>query len=210
MKIAVCILCASISYLIGGLNSSIILSKKLYGQDIRALGSHNPGFTNFKRVFGSKHAWFVFGLDILKSVVPCVLTALIFQRVFGMFHLGASFAALFIILGHCFPVWYGFKGGKGFLTMASLVWFIGLKPGLVGLAVFALVFFTLHYMSLSSVTASLTLPLSLLLFGCESPLMVPLGLACAVIITLRHKSNLVRLIKGTEPKFSLFKDAPPK
>jgi glycerol-3-phosphate acyltransferase PlsY len=205
-----CVLCAAFAYLVGGVNWSIILSNRIYGQDIRTLGSHNAGFTNFKRVFGSRHAWTVFALDILKSVVPCVLVGLVFRHVFGMFHLGAAFAAFFVILGHCFPVWYQFKGGKGFLAMASMVWFISFKAGLAGLAVFALVFFTLHYMSLSSVTASLTLPLSLLIFGCETPLMVPLGLACALLITLRHKQNLVRLVKGTEPKFSLFKDSPPK
>ncbi len=210
LKFITVILCAALAYLSGGLNPSIILSKKIYGKDIRELGSHNPGFTNFKRVFGSRYAWTVFALDILKSVVPCLLVSLVFRRLFGMFHLGAALAALCLILGHCFPVWYGFKGGKGFLTMASVVWFISLKAGLAGLAVFALVFFTLHFMSLSSVTASLTLPLSLLIFGCESPLMVPLSLFCALLITLRHKQNLVRLVKGEEPKFNLFRDAPPK
>lgn len=115
------LICALCSYLVGAANPAIILSTTIYRKDIRGLGSGNPGFTNFMRVFGKKWAWLVLTLDCSKAIVLCTVFGLLFRSNVGSFQLGAAIAGLFAVLGHCFPVWYGFEGGKGFLAFSRLL-----------------------------------------------------------------------------------------
>ena len=143
------------AYLISGLNPAIILSKLIYHDDIRLKGSKNPGFTNFKRVYGNRCAWYVFVLDILKSVLPCIIFAWLFEHSYGHWQLGAAYTGLFSMIGHIFPVWYGFKGGKGFLVEVGAVYVIDWRAGLIATAVFLILLFTLKYMSLSSICFAL-------------------------------------------------------
>lgn len=120
---------AVIAYLIGGINPAILLSKAIYHQDIRQCGSGNPGFTNFKRVYGSKWAWFVFALDLGKSALLAAVCAALFGHYAGMRQLGAAWAGFFAMLGHVFPVWYCLKGGKGFLVGAAAIFLLTGGPG---------------------------------------------------------------------------------
>ena len=113
MKALAYIISAVFAYFVSGLNPAIIMSKAIYKKDIRTCGSGNPGFTNFKRVFGNKYAWFVFVLDILKGAVISVVAGLLFRAYVGSWALGVAYAGLFAMLGHAFPLYYGFKGGKG-------------------------------------------------------------------------------------------------
>ena len=109
---------AVVSYLLGGVNGAIIMSRLVYHEDIRKSGSNNPGFTNFKRVYGlNAAAWSVMLIDILKTALPVFLSAVYMGVMYDdMWQFGAQFAGLFCMLGHCFPVWYGFKGGKAFIA----------------------------------------------------------------------------------------------
>ena len=97
---------AAVSYVLGGVNGAIIMSKLVYHEDIRESGSNNPGFTNFKRVYGlNAAAWSVLLIDILKTALPVFAAAVYMDIVFdGMWQFGAQFAGLFCMLGHCFPV----------------------------------------------------------------------------------------------------------
>ena len=202
---------ALIPYLVNGINPAIVMSKMIYHKDIRTLGSKNPGFTNFKRVFGNRCAWFVFFFDILKALIPILAFRYIFETdttLGGQF--GAAYSGLFSMLGHVFPVWYKFKGGKGFLVGAAAIGCIDWKTGLVALAIMLVLLAITRYMSLSVIISSLSCPLSLLYFCSPSLTVEILCILCVALLIIRHKDNIKRLFKGTESKFSLGKSSDSK
>ncbi len=202
----VLILCISavVSYLLGGLNGAIILSKLVYKQDIREFGSNNPGFTNFKRTYGNGIVtWMVLVIDILKTVLPVFLTALIMQQMFGMWQFGAQFSGLFCMIGHCFPVWYKFKGGKAFITGFATIWFVDWRMTLMAMALFFIILFTTKYMSVASCSAAAFCPVALAFLGPSSIWVELIAIAAALLVILRHYPNFKKLAKGTESKFSL-------
>ncbi len=195
---AVSAICA---YLVAGWNPSITFSKIVYKKDIRTMGSKNPGFTNFKRCFGNKLAWLVLTLDVSKAAVVCIIFANLFESELGMYQLGAVYTGLFAVLGHAYPVWYGFKGGKGFLVSLSTVWVIDWRVGLIVTLIMVALLLTTKYMSLSTVVALLCGPIILLFFK------VPVSVAVydaliALFVLYRHSENFKRLLKGEESKFS--------
>ncbi len=191
------------AFLFSGINPAIILSKLIYHRDIREEGSGNPGFTNFKRVFGGKYAWFVFALDILKSVVFCAVFGTLFGRFYGHYQLGVAFTGFFAMLGHCFPVWYHLKGGKGFLVYVGMIWMIDWRVGLAATAIFLLVLFTIKYMSLASMILAAVSPVILLIAGADSNMVIFLCALSSVLMIFRHRANIVRLINHTESRFSV-------
>lgn len=202
----VLILCVSavVSYLLGGLNGAIILSNLVYKQDIRDYGSKNPGFTNFKRTYGNGIVtWLVMVFDILKTVIPVLLTALVMRQMFDMWQFGAQFSGLCCMIGHCFPVWYKFKGGKAFLTGFATIWFVDWRMALMAMALFLIVLFTLKYMSVASCTAAAFCPIALAFLGPSSIWVELMAIAAALLVILRHYPNFVKLANGTESKFSL-------
>lgn len=191
------------AYLIGSINPAIIISRGLYRMDVRGFGSHNPGFTNFKRVFGNQHAWLVFLLDFLKSAILCLLFGFLFKKFNGLFHLGAAFTGFFTMLGHSFPIWYSFQGGKGVAVMFAAIWFVDWRSALIVVAIFLVLMITTRYMSLSVLCAALSAPITLAIFGVESPAVLVIISLCVLFMIWRHKDNIKRLCKGTESKFSL-------
>ena len=201
--IIVLIVSAVVSYLIGGVNAAIIMSKLLHHEDIREKGSGNPGFTNYKRVYGmSPAAVFVMCADILKAVLCAGVTAAICGNVADMFQFGAAFAGLFCMLGHCFPVWYGFKGGKAFMTGFGTTWFVDWRMALIAMVIFLILLFTIKYMSVSSCVASFVCPVALAILGPASIGVWCLCAASALLVIVRHYPNFVKLKNGTESKFS--------
>lgn len=199
-----CAIAALIGYLLGGINAAIIMSRLIYGEDIREKGSGNPGFTNFKRVYGlGAVAWSVMLLDILKTAVPVCAAMFIFGDMFGMGQFGAAFTGLFGMLGHCFPVWYGFKGGKAFMAGFGTIWFVDWRMALIATIVFLILLFTVKYMSVSACLSSLICPITLLVLGAESPAVIVVSALSAILVVARHKENFKRLLNGTESKFSL-------
>lgn len=203
MEIVILILSAVCAYLLSGVNPAIVLSKLIYHQDIRELGSKNPGFTNFKRVFGSKYAWFVFVLDILKSVVLCLLFGFLFSKVGMSYQFGVAYTGFFAMLGHAYPIWYRFVGGKAFLVAAAAIFFIDWRVGLIAMGIMLILLFTVKYMSLSVIVAAISCPLSLLLFGADHWSVIVIVSVSVLLLIFRHKENIKRLISGTESKFSL-------
>lgn len=223
MDIFLFIAAAICGYLVCGINPAILISKLVYKKDIRTCGSGNAGFTNFKRSFGHKWAWWVLLFDLLKGAVVIAIFAILFRqfstltdRQEDLFRFGAAYTGLFCVIGHSFPAWYKFKGGKGFLVTMSLVWFIDWKIGLIGLGIFMVLLFTVNYMSLASIVSMFSCPVLLLIFeifeatkpngafrGIEIAIVVTYFLAVSLMV-IRHFENIKRLLTGTEKKFYLF------
>ena len=174
----------------------------MYKKDIREYGSGNAGFTNFKRSFGMRLAWVVLVLDLCKAAVVVSVFASLFERTLGLWQLGAAYTGFIAVLGHAFPIWYGFKGGKGFLVGLSTVYVIDWRVGLIATLIMIVLLFTTKYMSLSTVTAMLCCPILLALFGAARPTVL-IEAATVLFIALRHKENFKRLVAGTESKFAL-------
>ena len=204
MKALAYIISAVFAYFVSGLNPAIIMSKAIYKKDIRTCGSGNPGFTNFKRVFGNKYAWFVFVLDILKGAVISVVAGLLFRAYVGSWALGVAYAGLFAMLGHAFPIYYGFKGGKGFLVCLSTVWFIDWRAGAIATAVLVIMLPLTKYLSLSTMSALVAGAVAVAAFGGGLAVSIMYAV-CVLFVIVRHKQNIVRLVQGTESKFSFGK-----
>ena len=195
---------ALLCYVAGGINGAIIMSKLLYHEDTRKSGSNNPGFTNFKRVYGlNAAAWSVLLIDILKTALPVFLSAVFMSFRYDMWQFGAQFAGLFCMLGHCFPVWYGFKGGKAFIAGFATIWFVDWRMTLIAMAIFFVVLFVGKYMSVASCTAALSCPIALFYLGYSNVWVEVLAIAAAALVIVRHYPNFVKLAHGTESKFSL-------
>ena len=195
------ILCVLIGYICGLFQTSYLYGK-VHGIDIRNYGSGNAGFTNFKRSFGMQLAWVVLVLDLCKAAVVVSVFASLFERTLGLWQLGAAYTGFIAVRGHAFPIWYGLKGGKGFLVGLSTVYVIDWRVGLIATLIMIVLLFTTKYMSLSTVTAMLCCPILLALFGAARPTVL-IEAATVLFIALRHKENFKRLVAGTESKFAL-------
>ena len=153
MKILIFAAAAVTAYLVAGWNPAITFSKGIYKKDIRECGSGNPGFTNFRRTFGNKWAWCVLLLDILKSAAVVAFWAEVMDARWSCYELGASFTAFFALLGHAFPLWYRFRGGKGFLVCLSGVWVMDWRAGLMATLLMVIILLAARYMSLATVVS---------------------------------------------------------
>lgn len=202
------VIAAVTAFLFSGVNPAIILSRLIYHRDIREEGSKNPGFTNFRRVFGNRYAWFVFILDILKSVVFCAVFGALFGRYYGHYQLGVAFTGFFAMLGHCFPVWYHLKGGKGFLVYVGMIWMVDWRVGLAATVIFLLVLFTIKYMSLASMILAAVSPVFLIIAGTDSNMVIFLCALSSVLMIFRHRANIVRLARHEESRFTVRKKRP--
>ena len=200
MKILIFVLAAVCAYLISGINPAIILSRRVYGKDIRECGSGNPGFTNFKRSFGSGLAWVVMVLDLLKSALPCLVFAIIFDSLWGQWQLGTAYTCLFSMIGHAFPVWYGFKGGKGFLVCLSATWVFHPLMGLCATLIMIVLLLTTKLMSLATMLGLLASLAVIPLIGIDNTYAFIIMCGCVLFMIIRHKKNIVRLFRGTESK----------
>jgi acyl phosphate:glycerol-3-phosphate acyltransferase len=182
------------AYLLGSLPFGYIMSKVLLKTDIRQHGSGNIGATNVLRVVGWQAALPVFLLDMLKGFLAVTIARLVVDV--PAVYLGAGFLAM---LGHSYPVFLGFRGGKAAATaigvMAALSGWALLIMALVALAVVALT----RYVSLGSIIGALLVPLIFLILGYDLPYII-FGIATALLIIFRHKANIERLMKGSESK----------
>lgn len=198
------ILAVVIGYLLGSLNSSIIVGK-FYGVDIRLYGSGNAGMTNTMRILGKKAALFVILGDVLKGILAYLAGYLIWGgNPQGDF--SGMLAGTAAILGHIWPLFFGFKGGKGVLTTLAVVLMIDwpIALGLLGVFI-AIVAFT-KYVSLGSIIAAFLFPITAIVFGRDIETVLVFGIIGALLI-IKHHTNIGRLLKGTESKFSLKKKA---
>lgn len=179
-------------YLIGSIPFSYLFSR-LRGIDIRTRGSGNVGATNVFRTLGPSMAAVALLGDVLKGIAA----AGIGTAAGGGWILTAC--GLAAVIGHCYPVFLRFKGGKGVATSAGIVLYLFTNQLLILLAIFLLMVFAFRFVSLASVTVAVALPVLTLLMGYSPPLMV-LTFLMAVLVVYRHKDNIRRLRAGTEPK----------
>ena len=200
------------AYLIGSINFSILISKKVAGFDLRKKGSGNAGSTNVLRTVGKGAAAITLILDILKGVVVIYLAILFGNIISAVANVPidksilVQVAGIFVILGHTFPIYFGFKGGKGVATALGILITTNYQIGLICL-VFALVLIALTRMvSVGSLAAAILFPVLTLFLGKEN-FIVPgnyfiNSVLLALIILFNHRSNIKRLINGTENKIS--------
>jgi len=183
-----------LGYLLGSLNSSLLVGK-VYGVDVRKHGSGNAGATNTLRTLGKKAAIFVILGDALKGVVACIIGGLIYDDA------GRMVAGLGAILGHNWPLYFKFKGGKGVLTSFAVALMIDWKVALILFGIFALVVAISKYISLGSIIASAFFPLTAYIHKGNDRLYIVFSVIFAALIIFRHRSNIKRIVQGTESKF---------
>lgn len=196
-------LACAIGYLIGSLNFSIIIGKLFYKTDVREHGSKNAGATNTLRTLGTGAGLTVFLLDTLKSVIAFFLISLIpFGRPIAGYLAAASAS-----LGHNYPIFFGFKGGKGVTVSLGALFCFSPIAGALALSVAIVIFITTKYVSLGSMlgTVSATLWLLLLYKGEHKALVLTLTIILSIQIIIKHKSNIKKLINHTENKLSFKK-----
>ena len=201
-----CVVMAIIAYLIGSINFSVILSKKMAGFDVREKGSGNAGTTNMLRSVGKKAAAITLACDILKGVVAILIAMLIGRMVEGSnAALLVQVAGVAVILGHTFPIFFKFKGGKGVATSLGVLIMSNWQIGLICL-VFALILMALTQMvSVGSIAAAILYPV-LTLFIPQNYI-VPgnyliYSIILAVLIVFNHRENVKRLLNGNENRIS--------
>lgn len=190
-----------VSYLLGCINGSVMTSHFVIKDDVRKHGSGNAGLTNFYRTYGAKYALMVIGLDMGKTVVACLIGGFMFSHLFGDWTLGVLLGGLGCELGHVFPVFFGFKGGKGILSGSMLAILLGWKVALVAWGVFMLLWGLTRYVSLGSLAAAVSLPITVYFFLGHNPVYTALALFMAALVVYCHRENIVRLLRGTENKF---------
>lgn len=182
------------AYLLGSVCVSIPLSSRMYGGDVRLYGSGNAGATNMARVYGLKAGLAALLLDMLKTVLAILLGAYFAGEA------GKAVAGAFCVIGHCFPLYFGFRGGKGVSVGAAL----GLMTGLPVFGIILTVFFAIagvsRKVSLGSISAALSLPAASWLTGVGKELLI-MNVFSAALVVFMHSSNISRLINGTESDF---------
>ena len=200
------VIIAIVAYLIGSINFSVILSKKMAGFDVREKGSGNAGTTNMLRSVGKKAAAITLICDILKGVVA-ILIAMLAGKILANSNssLLVQIAGISVILGHTFPIFFGFKGGKGVATSLGVLIMSNWQIGLICL-VFALVLIILTKMvSVGSIAAAILYPV-LTLFIPQNYIVpgnyIIYSVILAVLIVFNHRENVKRLLSGTENKIS--------
>jgi glycerol-3-phosphate acyltransferase PlsY len=196
---------AVLAYLIGGVNGAIITSKYFYKKDIRRYGSGNPGLTNFYRVFGKRAVTGVIIIDMLKTIVPVVIGRVLFRNFYDMEIYGSIFAGLFVMLGHSYPLFYGFQGGKTVMAIGTFVFFVDWRLALIAWGVFIVVLAATRYVSLGSMVAALTYPILVYALGIGGTREIIVSVLSFLLLVFRHRENIRRLINGTESKFRIKK-----
>lgn len=197
-----------LAYLIGSVPTSVWVSRYFFDIDIRDYGSGNPGATNTYRVLGPKWGTIVMTIDMLKGIAAVKLAFLLPEYSvngvnFQNLQTGLGLAA---VIGHIFPIWADFRGGKGVATLFGLV--LGVSPwtALSCVGVFMLVLYLTRFVSLSSILASIAFPVFILvIFNVENPIYRIFAIAVALMVLLTHQKNIGRLLRGSENKVPILK-----
>lgn len=220
------VLFAVVAYFCGCLNGAVIVSKYILKDDIRNHGSGNAGLTNFHRTFGGRLTAAVLLLDVVKMVAAVWLAAWVTARLVtpnwlpllmgvdcaGVYDwqiqwvaFAKFWAGLWCLLGHMFPVTFGFKGGKGVLSGVTLMFCLDWRMGLIALGIFLIAVALTRYISLGSCLGAASFPVSTWLFVSREPAIVAMSVLLGGLVIFMHRGNLKRLVKGEERRFSLHK-----
>lgn len=214
-------LLAFLAYLFGSVNTSVILSKSIYGEDVRTSGSGNAGATNMLRTYGAGIAILTLICDILKGALSVLLASwldIIFSSYFKSYPISAFertyllenlkyIVGIFVVLGHDFPIWFGFRGGKGVATSLGVILALNWQIGLIVLAIALLIMIFSRYVSLGSVIGAVVYPFIVLTYTLASGeklanniVYLIMSFTLAILLVLKHHSNIKRLKEGTENK----------
>jgi glycerol-3-phosphate acyltransferase PlsY len=208
MQLSAVIFLGIIAYVIGSIPSSIWIGKSYFGKDVRDFGSGNAGATNTFRVLGKRAGIIVLLLDILKGVTAASLIlymSSVSQETDQYVNLQLLFGILAVV-GHIFPVFENFNGGKGIATLFGMLIGIHYILAVACVALFIIVLLLTRYVSLSSILATISFPiLTIYIFNRDEPLFIAFGIAAALMVVITHKKNIVRLLNGEETKANLFK-----
>ena len=193
---------AIVGYCLGNINGAICVSA-LLKDDVRAHGSGNAGLTNFVRNYGWPYAALVVFLDVGKTLLACFIGRMVLAS-YGFGMEGAMIGAIAVSLGHDFPAFLGFRGGKGILCGVSVAFALDWRCGLVLLAVFGLFFLTTGYVSLGSVMGALAFAVYFVCVYWGNPLIMAGGVFLGVLAIVMHRGNISRLLHGNERKSRIF------
>lgn len=197
-----------VSYLLGCFNGSVMTSHFIIRDDVRQHGSGNAGLTNFYRTYGARYALCVIICDMGKTVLACLIGGYLMHWVVGDWTLGLLIAGIGCELGHMFPVFFGLRGGKGILSGGVLVLMLDWRVALIAWGLFAVLWLTTRYVSLGSIAATASMPVSVFLLMGHNWLYTVLSAAIAALVIWCHRGNIQRLLSGTEKKFHWHVDAP--
>ena len=190
-----------LGYFLGCLNGSVMVSHFIIKDDVRQHGSGNAGLTNFYRTYGAKYALGVILFDMGKTVIACLIGGAAFDYLAGDWMLGVLLGGLGCELGHMFPVFFGLRGGKGILSGGVLVLLLDWRVALIAWGLFAVLWLTTRYVSLGSIAATASMPVSVFLLMGHNWLYTVLSAAIAALVIWCHRGNIQRLLTGTEKKF---------
>lgn len=199
-----------LAYLIGAIPTAVWVGKWFYGKDVRDFGSGNAGATNTFRVLGKKAGSFVMAFDTFKGFLATSLPVFLSEYAFILPENVVYFQLVFgvlAVLGHIFPVYVGFRGGKGVATVLGMVLALHLGASLAAISVFLVVLLAFRYVSVGSMTAAISFPLFLAFvpnFKQENPTLLIFSIIIALLIIWTHRTNIQKLRNGTENKANLF------
>lgn len=202
------LLLIAIAYLIGSIPTALIISRKFFGIDIRDYGSGNMGATNTFRVLGSRYGTIVMIIDMLKGMAAVMLYNFLpyyfhdeLARTNFMIGLGLS-----AVVGHVFPIFAGFRGGKGVATLFGMILAVQPIVAVSCVGVFILVLYLTRYVSLSSILAALSLPICVLWIWNEHEVMYRIfAILVAALVVLTHQKNIARILRGDEGRVPILK-----
>lgn len=204
LLLAAVLLCIASAYLIGSINPAIIFSKKVFNEDIRTRGSGNAGATNILRTYGQKMAIFIFALDFIKATVAVIIGSLLLSITTG-----GAISALFVVLGHMFPVYYKFKGGKGVACTAACILILSPISFAILLPIFIAIVLLTKYVSLASIISVMLFPLLAHAFkgfwGVDSGSISLAAILIGAFVVFMHRTNITRLLEGKESKVDPFR-----
>ncbi len=209
---------AVVSYCLGCFNGAVVVSRYILHNDVRGHGSGNAGLTNFHRVFGGPLTFLVILSDVIKAVLAVLFAVFIAEHISpSLVPLARYWAGTFCLLGHMYPCTFQFRGGKGILSGGAIAIMMGMDKGnpysvwipIVVWGGFIILAAATRYVSLGSCWAGLSFPF-VSGFVYRDQLIILLSVLVGGLILWKHRQNIVRLVKGTESKFSLHKKAPEK
>lgn len=193
------VLSAILGYLLGSINTAILLVRVFFHKDIRSSGSGNAGATNAGRSYGLATGLLTLAGDMGKALIACALGNVLAGSV------GVALAGLFCLLGHCWPVFFKFHGGKGVAVCAGTLLYLDWRIFFLIVGIFLVVILLSRWVSLGSIAAVVSYPLVFyLMHRTETTTLVITSLMCLLVV-FQHRSNIVRIFQGTESKFSLKK-----
>ncbi len=198
-----------LAYLIGSIPTAVWVSNRYFGFDIREYGSGNAGATNTYRVLGPKWGTTVLLIDMLKGMAAVQLAWLLPEYIDSEWRMDnlQTCLGLASVLGHIFPIWAEFKGGKGVATLFGMI--LGISPwtAVSCVGIFLLVLYLTRFVSLSSILASIAFPIFILVvFNVENPVYRVFAISVALLVLLTHQKNIGRLLRGDETKLPIFKN----